>query len=754
MMTAERSRHGWRRLVPVFALALFVGCSSSAGRVAEPTPTSTPESEATPAPTTARALTVTADVDTVRAGKFDYGKMWTFEYAPLQYFHEEYGFDPDSAWFAKARLGALRIQGCSASFVSPNGLVMTNHHCARENVVEVSQPGEDLLDNGFYAENLEDERPVEQQRADQLIAIVDVTDEIQNAVAGAASGAERARLLEQAEEEARARIAGEYGGADSSIVVEVIELWDGGKYSAYVFQRYTNLRLVMAPELDISFFGGDDDNFTYPRYNLDVSFYRIYGDDGEPLKSDDYFKFAEDGVEEGDAVFVIGNPGGSSRLQTVAQLEWRRAVRDKVIAQLLESRVAALRAFYDENPEEAEAMNLRNQIFSLSNSEKAYRGQWNGLQNPEYMARRWDAERQFIAAIEADPKLAAEYGGLIDSMAVIQQQRMQYADEFGAFIAIGSPALTSAVVQRGFAAYQYLSAKQAGAPETALTQIKDQLLSVADQPASLQEKLLTARLMDFERYLDPDSEIRLEVFQGRTPEQAADAILSHSVLADSTSTADALESGTLTTEDPAAKVVAAIIEPIRQYQIALQQLGQEEAALTAALGQARFNIYGTKIPPDATFSLRIADGVVMGYPYNGTVAPPYTTFYGLFDRHYSFGQDSFWALPERWLNLPADFDLATQLDFVMTADVIGGNSGSPVINKDLEVVGLVFDGNIESLPGDYIYDPALNRSVAVDARGILEALDKVYDADRIVLELTVGKLVQTEEEADAVLAGR
>jgi hypothetical protein len=287
-----------------------------------------------------------------------------------------------------------------------------------------------------------------------------------------------------------------------------------------------------------------------------------------------------------------------------------------------------------------------------------------------------------------------------------------------------------------------------------LTQIEGQLLSVENQNPSLQRGLLAARLRDFETHLGTDSEIGTTVMQGRTPEEAADAILAHSALADSARTAEAVEADVLTLEDPALQVISAILDPIMTYQRTFQQLAQEEATVTAELGRARFDVYGTTIPPDATFSLRIADGVVTGYPYNGTYAPIYTTFYGLYDHYYSYGSDSEWDLPERWLNPPASFDMSKQLNFVLTADVIGGNSGSPVINTDLEVVGLIFDGNVESLPGDYIYDPAVNRSVAVDVRGILEALDEIYDADRIVLELTTGRMVDTEAEADAVRAGR
>ncbi|MGD2151700.1 MAG: S46 family peptidase [Gemmatimonadales bacterium] len=752
------------RLLLVPALALAAACSTATTPVSEPRP-------ATPEPQTEQAAPKPAlpgATVEVEAGKFDNGKMWTFEYAPLEYFAETYGFQPDQAWFEKARLGALRLSNCSASFVSPNGLVLTNHHCARQSVTEVSGPGETLLDDGFYASSLDAERETSRS-IDQLIAIQDVTAEVHAALEGTA-GAERAQAQQAIEEELSQRIAAEHGGEDAGIVVEIIGLWDGAKYSAYVFRRYSDLRLVLAPELQIGFFGGDYDNFTYPRYNLDFSFYRIYDEDGNPVEPEFWFEWSEGGVEEGDAVFVIGNPGGSSRLQTVAQLEWRAAVRDRAIYELFKSRADALQAFYDQDPETGEEMDLRDEIANLRNSEKAFHGMWQGLQNPEYMARRRDSERQFREAIAADPvlstqstvleqaegfvRMGAGYGSLIDRMGVIQERRMEYAAEFGAFVALGSPTFDAAAMQRAQLAYFYVTASRAGAPPSALADLKENLLSIEDQPDALQRALFAARLADFEKHLGAESPIVQSILQGRTPAAAAETILAQSALADAAGTAEALEDGSLTTEDAAIQMIGAIVERLRTYQLAFQGFAQEEASIASRLGRARFAIYGTKIPPDATFSLRIADGVVKGYEYNGTVAPIYTTFYGLYDHYYAYGPGTDWDLPARWLSPPQTFDLATPVNFVLTADVIGGNSGSPVINADLEVVGLVFDGNIESLPGDYIYDPEVNRTVAVDVRGILEALDEIYDADRIVLELTTGQLVETEAAADAVISGR
>lgn len=761
-MTQRPSPHRWSVFVtPVFVIVL-TACGSTTQQTQQAPEPMIP----TEIPTrVAQADSVTVvtgrerppallgvDLDTVRAGRFDDGKMWTFEYPPLEYFAATYGITPDSAWFVKARLGALRLPNCSASFVSPNGLVLTNHHCARESVTEVTRDGESLLDAGFYAQSLSEERPAGETHADQLIAIRNVTEEVRGELAGALDDSARARIREETIEAIQERILEEFGGDGGGHVVEVISLWDGAKYSAYIFRRYEDVRLVLAPELQIGFFGGDPDNFTYPRYNLDMSFYRIYGDDGQPLKTKYYFPWGLRGAQQGDAVFVIGNPGSTNRLQTVAQLEFRRDVQDKAVLDLVSSRADALQTFADAHPEEAEELDLRNDIFSLRNSEKAYRGMWQGLHDPLIMAKRRDSEQRFQQSIASNPDLRVKYGGLLDRMAEIQRRKLDLAADYRAFVALGNPRFTSTTLLRALNAFRYFSARDGGAPSQVVDALREDMLNLEDQPAQMQVGLLTARLRDIERGLGPDDPVVRQLLAGRTPHAAAQAIFTESVLSSSGTTQTALDAGTLSMSDPAIQALSVMLPRLASYQRSFTGLLQEEGELANQLGLARFDVYGTTIPPDATFSLRIADGVVQGYEYNGTVAPAHTTFYGLYDRFYAHsGTD--WDLPERWLSPPPSFDLSMPLNFVLTADIIGGNSGSPVLNTDLELVGLIFDGNIESLPGDYIYDPRSNRAVAVDALGILEALDDIYDADRIVLELTSGRLVPTEAEADAAMVG-
>jgi len=714
-----------------------------------PAPAAAPAAAPAPAPEApaAQPLVYGVDLDTIRAGRFDQGKMWTFENPPTRYFAETYGFRPDAAWFERARLGALRIPSCSASFVSPNGLVLTNHHCAREFLSQVSRPGETILDDGFFARDLADEREIEDFQADQLVEIVDVTDEV-NAVIDALPASERADRRESLLEEIEERILAGRGGEDGGYVVEMISLYNGGRTSAYVFRRYTNAKIVGGPELQIGFFGGDPDNFTYPRYNLDFSFFRIYGDDGRPLHVDTYFPVDDDGLEEGDAIFIVGNPGSTSRLQTVAELEFRRDVADRYVVSLLETRMAALQGFIDAHPQEAEERDLRNTYFSFSNSHKAIGGQVRGLEDPVIIARRKDTERRFQEAIEADPQLASRYGSLIGDMADLQDQKREVAPGFGAFLALTSADLASATLHRALIAFQVLTARQNGAPADQVDGLIEELEGVPQQHTELNQALAEARFQDFVRFYGADAPVTQGVLAGSSPEARARAVVGQSQLSDSATAVAAVRGGGLTMADPAIAVVRAYLPAFIAFQQTIGGVFPQEEEIASELGRARYEIYGTDVPPDATFSLRIADGVVTGYPYNGTVAPPFTTLYGLYDRHYSHEGEADWALPERWRNPPATLDLSTEINFVATADIIGGNSGSPVLDSELEVVGVVFDGNIESLPGDYIYLPDLNRSVTVDIRAILEALDEIYDADRLVLELTTGQLVETEEAAD------
>lgn len=683
-------------------------------------------------------LAAQAAPDTIRAGRFDFGKMWTFEHAPARYLTDTYGFPADSAWFARARRAALRIPGCSASFVSPNGLLATNHHCVRGRVAALSRPGEALLDNGFFATTLELERPIPDYYADQLIAALDVSDEVFAAV-DAAPAAAREAARDAAVGQVEARLRGEYARLGKQLHVQVIPLYQGGRYSAYVFRRFSDVRLVAAAELQLGFFGGDPDNFTYPRHALDFAFLRVYGEDGTPFASPDYFRWGSAGVRQGDPVFLIGNPGPTSRLNTIAQLEYQRDVLVPAVVGYLDRRLRAMRAFYAADRAAGDAIDMRNRMFGLSNSLKAQSGRLAGLRNADIMARKRDAERQLLAAIRADAALAAESGDVIDLLAALQQAKREAGPVMAAMYNMSERAAPTGFERRLRAVGAHLAE---GTPANAVR-------VAGGLPPALEEVLLAIRLQEFAMHLGADHPLARAALNDRTPEEAARTLLATSVLGDSARLAAALARGALPPTDAGVALARLVEMASRDVADATRPILQQEEDLEAELGRARYAVYGTTVAPDASSSPRITDGRVLPYEYNGTLAPVHTTFYGMYGLNAAHGQDSEWALPPRWVRPPAGLDLATPLNFISTADSYGGNSGSPAFTTDLALVGLNFDRNIEGMPRAFIYLPDQGRNIMVDVRAIEAALDHVYDLDRIVQEVRTGRLFATEREADA-----
>jgi hypothetical protein len=687
--------------------------------------------------TEASSQLATFDLDSVQVQRFDYGKMWPFEYAPTEYFSETYGFQADAAWFERARLSALRIPGCSAAFVSPQGLVVTNHHCVRDAVSQVARAGERFLDDGFFAPTVAEERRIPGFYADQLIAVEDVSDQVFSALGGAATDAERAQARERATADIVREARAQYGAQADSLYVQVVDLYGGGRYSVYVFRRFTDVRLVFAVELDMGFFGGDPDNFTYPRYALDFAFLRIYDDDA-PYRNEQHFGWGAEGVEAGDAVFVIGNPGETNRLATMDQIRLQAEVTVPASVAWFASTHQALADFYTADPERAEAMGVRDMMFSLSNSLKAYRGRAAALQDPMVVARKAAGERQLVDSIAARPALA-DVARALDEIAEIQAEKRALGPSYAAFLSVTNPSYSSASIRRAFAAYTYVASQESGAPESTLQEMRRRVTQVADLPPSLERSLLANRLADFDRYLPPDHPARRFVAQYGSPDAAASAILA-SPLGDASSAAAAPQSGSLSAQDPVVRLGAAILPAYAEFAEAWNALTDREAELGVDLGRARFDIFGESIPPDGTFSPRITDGVVSGYAYNGTVAPAYTTFYGLYDRAVGHGGSIDWRLPPRWATPPSGLDLATPLNFASTADTYGGNSGSPAVTRALDLVGLNFDRNINGLSRDYIYLPEQGRNVMVDVRAIDAALTHAYGAQRIIAEIETGSI--------------
>jgi hypothetical protein len=684
-------------------------------------------------------------LDTIKAGKFDNGKMWTFEFPPIDYFKSEYGFQPSQKWFDDVRMAALRFANyCSASFVSEDGLVMTNHHCARQSITQVTKEdeGEDLHTNGFIAEKLEDERPVPGLYVEQLVLIKDVTSEVISEIEKGKDEAERVKF----EKEIISKIEKRESEA-SGLRCQVTALYNGGRYSLYGYKRYNDVRLVFAPEEQLGFFGGDPDNFTYPRYNLDCTFFRVYDENGKPLKTNHYFKWSKNGPSVGEPVFVVGNPGNTDRLNTVAQLEFMRDVQYPRTVEFLNGLIEIYKQTLKENPEKK--LQMQDMLFSLENSQKANSGILKGLRDPILMKRKIDFENNFKSAVKSNPKLNQKYGDLWDKISEIRNELRKIANKN--FALSRNRLLTPQYFN--IASELIKIANELKKPEDE----RDELYKGEELENSLkalipenfdskfQEKLLEKRIEILVKYLGKDDPIVRNFTNGKLGAEAVKYILGKSIVLDLDKIRKLVNQGgeaILNSDDPFIKFELETAELSKQYQKQVRELLDKEESYNQQLGLALYEVYGTSIPPDATFTLRISDGIVDGFPYNGTVAPPFTTFYGMYDRYYSFNKEYPWSLPERWKNPPADFDLSTPFNFVSTNDIIGGNSGSPVINKNAEIVGLAFDGNIQSLPGSFIFRTEENRTVSVHSQGMVEAIDKVYKLKRLSEELRNGKIVK------------
>lgn len=659
------------------------------------------------------------------------GKMWTFDTPPTDYFKKTYAFTPDAKWFDEVRLASLRFADyCSASFVSANGLVMTNHHCARESGTGVARRGENLNATGFFAKIAAEERKVAGLFVDQLVMIDDISKRVQDAVATAGTD-EKAQV--QAREKVFSDIKGEYAAkaAWRGLELQTITFYDGGRYALYGFKRFTDVRLVFMPELNLGFFGGDPDNFTYPRYALDCSFFRVY-DNGKPLKTTHFFKFNPNGIREGEPTFVTGNPGSTERLKTVAELEYDRDLQFPQTLTLLRSRSSVLQAYNAT----AKSDSVLNEIFNLENSYKASKGQLDGLRDPYLLARKAAFERKFKADAQKKNSSLKTWDDIAANVTALRKAFNDYTYLAPNPIALGETmtfAMTLGFITEAVAANPVVWEQAKG--------VLDELPKPKSQ--ALEEAFLAAHFSEAQAAFGNDDPYVKAALTGpngqvRSPREAAVALLAATKLTNRsfvTALTDGGASALSASTDPL--LILGRIGGKRFWAVntTVRDLTARQQVLRSQLGRTLYDTYGTTIPPDATFSLRINDGVVKGYPYNGTQAPVITTFAGLYDRSYSFGNKAPWTLPARWANPPAEL-LKQPMCFISTNDIIGGNSGSPMINKNREAVGLVFDGNMESLPGSFIFVPDANRAISVHAGGILAAIRYIYKADRLVLELT------------------
>ncbi len=659
--------------------------------------------------------------------------MWTFDNPPLKALAEKYNFHPTQEWLDHLRLSSVRLNdGGSGSFVSPNGLLLTNHHVARVQLQKNSTPEHDYLRDGFYAATPDQEMKTPDLEINVLVAMQDVTARVQGAAKGAADDAAalKARDTEIAAIEKESK-------DKTGLRSDVVTLYNGGEYWLYQYKAYTDVRLVFAPEEQAAFFGGDPDNFTYPRYDLDMALYRVY-ENGKPLQTANYLKWNPKGAAPGDLVFVSGHPGSTSRDDTVAELTLEREVRGPAIVEYLQRRIDAAQEFGKQSADNKEK--VESTIFFLQNSLKVYVGRQEALSDKAILAKKQAEEDDLRAKVKADPELEKEYGDAWDEIAkAVDLAKPEFKKQL--FRRGDSQLFTLAmeIVQYVAEVKKPDGERLSQYHEAGLDSLRYQLLSPAPVYPSVEKMFMKNALNLAKEQLGADDAYLQAIVQGGDIDKTVDTLVDGTKLADPAfrkSLLDGGEAAVAASNDP---MIAAArrADPVwrANYVYMHDKVSSVFDAGGEKLGKARFAVYGKNAYPDATFTLRLSYGTVDGFPYNGTIAPPFTTFYGLYDRAASFSDKAPWNLTPKEEAARDKLDLSKPVDFVTTNDIIGGNSGSPVVDRDGELVGLIFDGNIESLAGDFVYDGTKNRGVAVHSAGMLEALRKIYGVGALADEL-------------------
>ena len=664
--------------------------------------------------------------------------MWPFNNVPRAEIKKKYGFDVTDEWLKKVQMASVRFNnGGSGSFVSPNGLVLTNYHIVEDIVGEVSTPEKDLAKEGFVARTRAEEIKAPSLELNVLQSIEDVTSRVNGAVKDGMKDAEAfaARRAETAAIETESTKA-------TGLRSDVVTLYQGGQYNLYRYKKYTDVRLVFVPEFQAAFFGGDPDNFNFPRFNIDMALVRVY-ENGQPVKPESYFKWSTAGVKEGNLVFVTGNPGSTSRLDTVAHLEQLRDTSIPIILRLLERREAVLKKYMAMGEEQTRQ--AQNELNSVQNSLKVYRGQVKGLKDPALIARKQKEEQALRKAIADNPERQKMYGEAWDAIAKAHSTYPSFIKDRRIFEQMGGFNSELFYFARTLVRLADESQKPNNERLPEYTDARRASLELGlYSPAPIHEDFEVLKLTDslgfMVELLGADNDLVKQVLAGKTPEARAKEMIEGTKLGDVAVRKELAAGGKAAIDastDPMIVVARMIDAKAREVRKRYEsEVTGVERSNYAKIARALFETEGTKMYPDATFTLRLSYGAVEGYMENGKKVPPFTTLGGLFARSDSFKHEFPYNLPERWTEKKSALNLNTPFNFVSTNDIIGGNSGSPTINQNGELVGLIFDGNIQSLVGDFMYDPSVNRAISVDSRGMLEVLKKVFGANEIVSELT------------------
>jgi hypothetical protein len=669
--------------------------------------------------------------------------MWLFNNPPYKTLQDKYHFQPSAAWLDHLQKSSVRFNsGGSGSFVSADGLVMTNHHVGADCLQKISSKEKDYVKSGFEAKNRSEEPKCVDLELNVLMSIEDVTSRVTNAVTSGmdSAAAEKARraVINDIEKESRDK---------TGLRSNVITLYNGGQYQLYRYKRYTDVRLVFAPQKAIAFFGGDPDNFEYPRYDLDICFFRVY-ENNQAVHVDNYLKWSEAGAAEGDLVFVSGNPGRTERLDTVAHLKYLRDYAVPGTLNLLRRREVLLKNYSDRSNENARR--AEDELFGIQNSRKAYLGMIGGLQDPAIMEKKFATEKGLRDTVSSNPKLQQAYGDAWEQVAATLSTLVKIRDEYN-LLAYGPTKRAQALNSDLFDIAMTLVrlAEETPKPnserlreysEAGLDSLKLQLFSEAPVYDDLETVKLADSLGLMAEVMGGNNELVGKVLAGKSPRDRAAELVHGTKLRDVAIRKQLAEGGLKAindSNDPMISLARAIDPAARRIrQTFEQQVDEPQRQAYGKIANARFAAYGSSIYPDATFTLRLAFGEVKGYTEAGQKIPWATTLGGTFERAEAHENKEPFQLPAVWKERRGRLNPSTPFNFVNTADIIGGNSGSPIVNREGELVGIIFDGNIQSLVLDYIYTDQEARAVAVHSAGILEALRKVYAADRLVGELT------------------
>ena len=678
--------------------------------------------------------------------------MWTFNDFPSAKVQQKYGFAPTQQWLDHLRLSSVRIAGgCSASVVSASGLVMTNHHCVRSCIESVSGLArKDYNRDGFFAKTPGDEVRCPGMELNQLVDIANVTLRVL-----AATRDISAERFADAQRQVFAAIEKQCATSDE-FRCEVVSLYRGGRYDLYRYRRLQDIRLVFAPEDAIAFFGGDPDNFTFPRYDLDVSFVRIYGGDGKPLRTDHHLAWSGGALREGEPTFVSGNPGGTSRTKTLAQIEDDRDARLPRMMNFASELRGYLTAYQHRGDEQKRHSDER--LFGTENWLKGMKGRHAALADKAFIVQLAASEQVFRAKVAANPELARTYGAVWERIAALVTLDQALRNEYGT-LEYG-PASELFRMARGLLRYAEESAKPNGErlrefADARLPQFRQGLLAERPIYAEFEIAMLSWSLAKMRENLGPDHPVVKRVLGQRSPLQVATTAVNGTRLQDIRSDASGNPTGGFRKElfdggkprieasdDPMIVLARAFDADARAIRRKVEtEVDGPMKQQQELLARARAAVFGDTTYPDATFTLRLSYGSVQGYVENAAPVSPFTKIGGAFERH--TGADPY-ALPASWLAAKPRLRLDLPMNFATTNDIIGGNSGSPVVNRNAEIVGLVFDGNIHSLGGEYGFDASQNRALAVHSAAIVEALDKVYGARRLVDELEARPAAATD----------